>query len=274
MTLKSQDNLAATDYCMLLELEWGTTTARYTTWTDDVVANTNTFTSDPTLEIKSGELTGGVEDRPFMVTMDASLPPNDTLMTFGAHAPVTVTIYECSPSDVASTLRTLWKGGIGKKVKNPSGRRDLIRFEVQGLKRNLEISLGMMATTTCNWRYGNDECGLTPNTETGDITLNHDGIATRIDVTWDVGTPDESNDLWRRGHVEYDGLRILIRKSNEDGSFDLARVPPPEWDNQNVTFTEGCDGTIAVCRLRNNESQFAGFGISIPARNPVFQSGE
>ena len=103
-----------------------------------------------------------------------------------------------------------------------------------------------------------------------------------IDGTLLTGTvsPDRSGSdatYYHRGTIENtaDGVRLTIRKwdLSDPTKFYLSSAAPSSWAGETLVIHGGCDKTIETCRDRwNNESQFSGYGYSIPPYNPVLEN--
>jgi len=82
------------------------------------------------------------------------------------------------------------------------------------------------------------------------------------------------NGKYRRGYIEVDGLRLLIKRSRENLIFDLFDLPPIWWPGQACILHPGCDKRIKTCRQEwDNGGRFMGLGIKLPKRNPSFEEG-
>lgn len=278
MTQTDLDKKAANPFVVLVTLSYGETPTerRYVRHSTDVTLGSDTFTAAPTLAVTLKEQHGGTDDDGAEVTIDAGLAPFDNLSSGEPHARVAVKIEEADPDD-AGTRRELFYGWIRTVRVAPSGRSRLATATVEGIKSRLKVAMGVPATTTCAWRFGDARCGVdvAAQREVGTVTaLETNGERNRLTVDFGTSTPDLSNSRWRRGYLEVDGLRLMIRKSFNDGRFDLVRIPPARWLNAEVTATPGCDKTISTCRsVWDNEEHFGGLGYAMPARNPIFEVG-
>lgn len=263
---------------ILVTLRWGMNNeVRYAKYTEDISLPgplegvIELFTAEPTLEMSlDGGLHGGTDATTLNIQMRNSVPPFTTLCRPYPHAPVSVLVEEYSPDE--DVRASLFEGDIVKVVDCPRGKRGIAKAVVTNYKARLSIPLGIQATTTCQWSFGDCNCGKDVPMSTGTITaLNDSNEINWIKVTFDT-PPTLSSELWKCGFVEVDGCRLLIRQFQETNSvFELDQVPPPEWEGQAAYFVRGCSKTIACCRLWNNEIQFGGFGFAMPPRNPVFE---
>lgn len=254
----------------LIVFQWWTQTRRYAVWERPLFHNGLEYQPLPKVAINFGNQQGGTEDVPVDVTLPRTVEPAPGLTTGRAHAPTTCSIWECDASNVDETARLVYRGRVHSAHRNPAGRTNQVRIRLEGPKSRLKVPLGIIATTTCVWRFGGPQCRREIETESGTIAgIGVDGDVSRIEIT---GLSTLSNDHWSRGWVEVNGLRIMIRASNGDGTFDLARIPPADWINQTATVSPGCSGTIEQCRFWENESNFGAIGIAMPAYNPVFET--
>jgi len=269
------DTKPAIDYTVLVEFSWGNTptVARYARWEDDIVTGGDTFTSHPELDVEIPEQQGGFDEEAAKITTRTTISPLDELVTGHPHAPVTVTIYQYNVTDDAAVI--LFKGKISRVTKNPSGRPSLVRVEAINVKSQVKgVSLGISANTTCSWRFGDAQCQFNVAGEqvTATVDAGSGGTMTLQTSGHSPGSPDFSDARWRRGYVELDGNRIMIRESTGSGDFKLATTIPPSWEGETVTLVPGCDKNISTCRdVWDNEEHFGGFGIAIPARNPLIE---
>lgn len=273
------DTASAGLYSLLITLSWGdSSVARYCRYDSDLTDGSNTFTACPRLKFQPQPQQGSSGDDPWDFWLEKSLAPMNTLARPYPHSPVSVLIQEMVPGN-ASTLRTLFKGRITRYSVNPDGKVLMVKCRASGPKSLFKLPLGFPATTTCGWIFGDDNCkyDVASVTKLGEITnLNQGGKSTRIltDLT-DSPVGVLANERWRRGYVKYDGLSLMIRKSHQNGIFDLAQVPPPEWEStgsNTISFVPGCDKRLTTCRnVWQNESEFGGIGIAIPNRNPILE---
>lgn len=275
MTQTNLETKSANPYATLLLFEWGDANeARYTRWTSDISYGGNTYLSEPSIKIETEKPLGGtVEDNPVTIQMTFARSPLDTLILPYRHAKVEVTVAEIVPGD-NTTYRVRFKGQVHRAVVRPGGVAGIVRLEVAGPKASLSVLSGMKALTTCQWAFGSCECGypVEDADETATISaLNVDGLANRITITPD-GAPDLSNDRYARGQIIVDGLALTIRKSFEDGTFDMRDAIPPYWADQACVLRIGCKKTIEACRFWDRESQFSGVGYALPARHPLIES--
>jgi hypothetical protein len=261
-------------YAPLVTFSWGPNVARYCRWTQDLMVGEEIFTHEPSLKVLwDRPQTGGVEDAPVTVQMRSFVPPFDKLSRPFAHAVVHVSVAEANPL-LTSDFRELFSGRIRQVTSRPDGQGGVARAQIIGHKSRLNRFAGMQANSTCPWIFGSPPCqfDLPANTLNGTITeLSVDGIFNRIIVDVGMGH-DMRNERWARGHIEdADGLRISIRRAFDDGeeTMELREIPPPEWLNASVSVKPGCNKSIEVCRIHDQEENFGGFGFAAPYYNPT-----
>lgn len=277
MAQTALDTSSASLYTILFHFTWGDShVARYARYDSSVTVAGNVYLPDPTIVVKAQSQQGTVKDDPWDIWMSRLLEPMNTYARVFPHAPVKITISEIVPGNDA-TLRTLFRGQLTGFVLNPDGKPDRVKCRVLSAKSLYRLPLGLPATTTCGWIFGDQQCqkDVPAITLTGEITnLSQSGKATWIasDLT-DSPSGVLDNDRWRRGYILYDGLTLMIRKSFVNGVFALVDQPPPEWLNTGsgtMAFVPGCDGLLGTCRnTHDNEQFFGGVGIAIPNRNPI-----
>ncbi len=282
------ETAVATQYITLLTFNYGASSvSRYCKYTKDITL-TDAFTSDPSIQLKWRKMHGGVKDTPLEITLSTKNEPMLTLATAVIHSPVVVTIEEADPSD-AATRRVIYKGTVSEVKINPNKKAALITLTLETVKARLETKLGALALKECDHIFGSPDCGINiPNLHTHPCTIDDVGVggnASRLQLTLDTPispSGDLDNQHFRRGYVEVDGLRILIRKlvsedvADNQATFDMVRIPPPSWDGGAATGTviKGCDKRRTTCKnTYNNERHFRGMGIRMPKKNPVFHEG-
>lgn len=279
----SLDILPSAPYTALVHLYWGdSNVARYTRWSEDLTVGKYTYTSEPKMLVKFDKpITIGTADSPVSLRIPLSRTPFDTLSELTAHARVNAIVQEVMPG-LPDTAFTRFKGFVGQVKANTRGHQQFAECKLWGIKHALgKIQLGLPATATCRHALGFGDCGfdLEIASLSGTVSNIGSGAINRLQVTFS-GSPTVTNDRFAHGYLEYDGLRIAIRRAYEDGSnpdpvhtFDLRQIPPAEWDGVSVTVAPGCNKTLAACRdsFRNLEEFFLAPGRAMPAYNPVFE---
>lgn len=277
------ETLPASPYATLVTLTWGEENeARYCRWTQDLDVGGEIFVSAPEMScVFDKALSGGTEDCPLSITIRTDRTPFDKLCLSFPHARVTVLVQEIDPSD-ESTLRDIFYGTLDEVTLKPRSS-DLCENRCVTPKSRFQRTISLQALTTCAWVFGDQNsspCGIALDDikETTTLTdLNIDGAPNRVRLEFS-GTPDLTALRWKRGFLECDGLRIKVRKlaDAEDAThatFDLAQIPPTEWEDNTIVACPGCDGQLETCRYWNNESQFMGFGAKMPNYNPIWEKG-
>lgn len=272
----------STNFALLLEFLWGeggtAHAARYTNWSDAVVAGGNTYTTTPggslpnietRIEVQPSKQTGVVKDEPWTLTM-VPVPPLTFLLRNSVWAPVTCTISEVDPTAVTPTPTVLWTGMVSQTWKNPKGSPGCVRAEVSGFRSRIQYPLGPESKTDCIRTFGDAWCGvnLAPIQQTAEITALAGKVLSAPSLTIPGGKPPT---WWTLGRVEYDGLSITIVDSGAGvSSLRLLQNPPPEWVGVTATFTPGCNKTLrGGCAVHDNVPRFFGIGIRKPSTSPL-----
>lgn len=272
----AEDRRSSVQATPLVRFSWGdpTKVRRYAGWTADVIASGNTWLSCPAIDVDYGEQTGGVNDASVFLLIRRDVEPVNFLAQ-ARIAPVDVQIFECDPYDADATLRDVWRGRVRLATSNFTASTEVVRLEIPGHKRRLDVSLGISVSQKCPWTYGDRICGknLGPLRQTLTITA-IDGKAITM-----VGATFPSDKYFEHGSVKVDGDEIMIRTwSDDDPSiFVLARKPPPWWLGASATLTPGCSKTIDGlngCRANGREEFFGGMGIALPNRHPQVEADE
>lgn len=277
MSETSLDQLSNSLYSVLITMTWGDPgsphVARFCKWTEDLIVNGLTYKAEPSLHITENEQQGGTDDAPLDITARYRFEPFLTMARMEIMAKVKVLIAFVAVGD-DSTYHEWFYGTISLTTVSPQGQSGLITCRVAGIKARLVTLLGIPITTTCaSAHLGDAMCkfDVASRVRTGIITAIDPFFADliRTDLSGGLG-----NLNWKFGYVEIDGLRINIRASLEEGSFQLRENPPVAWVGQSAVFTPGCDRQILTCRtIYNNEVNFSGAGFAMPNFNPIFQLG-
>lgn len=266
-------------HAFLLTLVSGSTTYRFCRWDDDLTVGANTFTSMPSLTYDLEAQGGSVEDEKATITFDSQVAPMPALLSPYVHALVTATLQEVVPG-TDSTIRNIFKGTFGSITQNPEGNENIVKVEINGLKKRLEdAKVGLPALSTCLNVLGDSRC---QKDISGDILT---GTVVSVRTQWDnqvtltlSGSPNMTNARWRRGYVSVNGANSVIRQVIDAGtnpaptvSLFLRDFPPDSWVGQSIELTPGCDGNLSTCRsVWDNEVHYMGIGFAMPSRNPVF----
>lgn len=130
----------------------------YTDWTSDVGANGDTYIALPQLEILNFRIHGGTQSKPVKIRLPASTVPIDTLARQFPHAPVRVRIAEVDPDNPTQTYKPLLIGDVTRASKGRLGRSSIVELEISSHKIRLDVSIGIIANTTCAWALGDKNC--------------------------------------------------------------------------------------------------------------------
>lgn len=237
------------------------------------------FLPAPELEMRFDKpLSVGTEDSPLILTIRGNREPANTLRMPFPHAPVKVKVEEVDLNYLPSR-REIFYGHVSLCDSNPRGGHLLCHLTVDGIKARLTHVVGLQALSTCVWAFGdenNSPCKVTLADKrlTAVLTyrqVDNNPVRVALDTSSDPYFP-LTNAHWAGGYIDYQGTKVKIRASLEDGRFDLRSPVSPEWVGKTVTMTPGCDKTIQTCRYWNNETRFMGFGIGMPGANPIFSS--
>lgn len=242
---------------------------RYARWNTDIYLYPETFTSAPELELSfSSPLTSGTEDSPLTIALMNSRPPIDTLSQLYPHAPVAVLIEEMVV-DEPDTRRIVYSGKVSQTEASMRGAHLFTKVTVDGLKVGLTRTLGLQALSTTPYPF-DTFINTQPLQETCTVLQTQaQGNPVRILVDFDNPYASQDNEHWNNGRITINGNSIKIRQYVGNGLFDLSNVPPPSWTNEHATLTPGSNKSIANERYWNNETNFGGFGIAMPAANPT-----
>ena len=259
----------AKQHATLFLVSWHNTVARYTDWTEDIVSGGQTYTSDPRIGIKLPTESGGVNERPAVLTWPSTVAPADTLIAQTVHAQVSVLVTELIPDD-DTTLATLYNGWVNRARRGRRGDKNIASLQLNSIKGLLRSPLGIPAMRTCAWRFGDANCQklvVPALQEAGTIaTLTDDAVT----ITGLTTTATEG--YWFRGYLEVNGERINIRRYDTPDVFYLSRRPPPDWNGAAVTATPGCDKTLSTCIERwANGEHFTALGFKMPPRHPIIE---
>jgi hypothetical protein len=179
-----------------------------------------------------------------------------------------VGIREFVPSDVSNTIRNLFFGQVTKVHANRNGRSGMRTLTVSDIKAGLDVPLGVSATTTCAWTFGDKSCckDISSLASLRQITI---GAQNAVTLS---GSAPGREDYFHRGYLEFDGCRIMVRSANYL-SLTLVRTPPPEWQGMIVRCMPGCDKSSTCCDEKwNNINRFGGFGFHMPAYHPNMET--
>lgn len=261
------DRSSATRIVTLLEFSWGEVRnyARYCRGQESVTIQGNGFSPLPSIEVDYGEQHGGTQDvAASIVVPEGTYPINR--MIGNRFWPTECRVIEVDPTDddsIAATYRVTWFGEVDQTTLNPSGRRGLIASTIPGIKFGMRSRLGLQVLSFCPFRFGGPGCrvDLAPYRSVATLSSASGNVATIS------GLPQAGTARWINGTVEFNGLELSIVAASGD-DYTLESAPPPEMIGQACVCTFGCDRTANGCYDR---SRFGGFGIAMPASNPLFE---
>lgn len=281
MAQTTLETRAASQYAALVTLSYGDKAAptirRYTSWTNDLVVGGQTFISEPLLDIELPEQTGGVEMKEGKLTCPSWREPFDLLSTGFGFSKVWVKIDQVDPSNIVATFRNLNLSSITKVRKNPGKRKGLSECTLANMKLGLNgFRLSLPMTSTCCVPFGGDHCRKDASALEQTGTVASIGTPQRNSVTLVLPAvldpvsqlPDNK---FAMGTLQVNGRSFRIVKSYESLTFDLNELAPPWIVGQACKIYPGCRKRLEDCRVWDNEINFMGLGIKIPARNPVFE---
>lgn len=268
----------AKKYVTLVEFKYGDPADpdfyRLTDWTDDVTHEGVIWRSMPELDVTVPPNLATLQEEPLKVES----PPDPFFVELSqpwAQPPVFTRVLQIAipagGQDVDPDEITLFNG-LGESIEsNARGKADRYSFEAITWKARASIPLGTPATPHCTNEYGKPGCFFDVEAE------KREGIVVEIDgqqVTI-TGLPSHGNAWWHRGRVRYRGVEISIRKWKPalPEVFHLVDAMPPSWAGATILVLPGCDRKKTTCRdIMNNEKNFNGIGIAIPAYNPNFEN--
>lgn len=266
------------------------TAYRFTDYTADVTGSDgNTYTASPLLDVQLPPITGTLDSTPAVVTAKTSVSAFFSRISGGEpYPPVIVTISEAATSyasdyDGAGPYASevvLFKGRMTRTVRNPGGREDAVRIDVQTIKGRLLPSLGIVGTPTCPLTFRQSPCGAEALAATQEVycTISSiDGVTVTVSVAPTPGSP-VSGDIYRFGSLlnEADGIEIGIEAWDSGGTtteFQLRRPPPADWSGASVLVKPGCDKSAGTCNDRWAQiANFSGTLIKAPNWHPVYEA--
>ena len=277
--LTTLETAAARPLTVLVTFSYGPSTTRYCRWTSDLVYNGDTYTAAPSMEVRLDRVQGGLDDDPLYILARSDIAPLNTLARPFRHSRVTVRVAEAVPGE-DGTYHEIWFGRVAEVTRNPDKRIGLVRLKIAGIRARLNPADGlspgltMRALSTCGWKFGDKNCKVNvPALESAHtITeIRTDGLVNRLTLS---GTLPQIAARYRRGSVRVNGLTLTIRDSMAGNKINLDNAIPPEWLSATCALRPGCQKTLDACRTTwTNESEFGGFGYSMPDYNPLFSKG-
>lgn len=247
------------------------TQVRYT----DLDQSFSGYAATPSMEVELPENTGHFDEKEVRIVLPLDTF-TDRISSGVPHSPTFVRIEEVTqglnPGD-QNSQRTVFNGRIMRARRNYQGRSGSVGLFALSIKSRMDIPLGLPCNHHCAWNLFSLGCGLAKSSFiTSGVITDIDGQVVTTAATQVV---NKTGTYWRRGYIEKNGLRIMIRdwSDSDPTKLYLSRRAPDEWLGDTLTFVPGCDKTIEVCRARwNNEQRFMGIGYAIPPYNPIFES--
>lgn len=197
------------------------------------------------------------------------------------HSPIFVIIEEVTQglfTGDQNSQQILYRGRVVRTIRNFQGRKDKVAFFALPQKSRLDVAMGLPATHHCGWTLFHGGCGVVQSTFDELVEIDSvDGQEVTITTAAFTAAGADAR-FWKRGYLEFEGLRLAIR--DYDGSVDtskafMARRVPADWilaGANSILAVPGCDKTVETCRSRYNaEEFFMGLGFAIPAYQPIFE---
>lgn len=286
-------DIAAKRAITLVEFSFGSgpTFVRYTDVDGDVTFETNTYLSMPTMEIRMAPYTGLLKERPVEITLDSDAF-TDPLSLGEAHAPVKVRVVvlleSSNPGTPPDQVMELYKGQVSITIRNASGNADRIKLKCTMWKQESNRPSGLQCNSQCFYQFQGKGCvvdsppgslsfisAVTPSIPATVVVTALTVLGTLLTTAADPPGGPFTDDLFHRGFLEFDGLKVGIREWNRPANireFLLEKPAPSSWVGQVLTLHQGCDKSILTCENRYaNGDFFGGMGIGIRDYNPIFE---
>ncbi len=273
--MSSADTLPEKESFVLVRFQYGADREIQEFYTN-LDASYGNFVATPTMEFSLPPNEGGISERIAKI----SLPQDsftERLSNGIVTSPTFMYVQEISrPTQPSAgvTKRVLYSGRVTKATRNYQGRQGLVAIFSKPLKSRLDIPMGLPCNHQCHQTFAQGSCTANPLTSNLEIATIEGTLVTGV-VTPDRSAGDAT--YYHRGslYLPADGVRLTIRKWDlaDPTKFYLSSAPPQSWLGEAPTINGGCDKTIETCRDRwSNESQFSGYGYSIPPYNPVLEN--
>ena len=132
-----------------------------------------------------------------------------------------------------------------------------------------DITAGVPCTEQCAWQYfGGKGCGAYVINEAHSIVTVSGYL-----VTIGEDLINTTAQLFNKGYIEFEDIRIKIKYHNTGRDFQLSKAAPSSWLGKTVTIYAGCSRSLDVCKsIHNNEVQFLGLGHSMVDYHPMFEN--
>lgn len=239
------------------------------------------FLADAALELELGTRTGGLGEgtTKIRISRDISIFA-DQISSGRAFPKVTVEIWELvdgfDPEIFQQKTNRVFRGKLVRAIRNPAGFPGIVELEAQASKNSLDFAAGIQCNAECGNIHGKGGCTIDVASLGEAATVNS---LNRNIVTITGLSAQSDGRYWRRGYVSRNGLDIQIREWDGDVTFDLAEIPPVEWEDAialggaSCTVYPGCDLLYSTCLdVWNNTDQFNGIGAATPDYNPIFEN--
>jgi len=252
------------------------------------------WTAMPELDVKYKQpLTGGVKKEEFIVQFHRDAEPLNIMVSM-VFPRVRVDVYVIDRYEDYA-LKQVTGGEIGVTTMRPQGKAQIIEAEVWRFKHLLDgIPMGIKATDRCPWILGDPNCQATgAGITTGNLGRIEAIDGTKITMAEGLTSGTVSNvydddsgrsiGYYFRGYIQYDDLRLFIRKHvleqhNVAGAVLHTSDPPPvhseyTWLNKEVRVFAGCTKYYDHCVNKfSNQAHFGGVGKMMPTYNPYIES--
>lgn len=247
---------------------------RLTNWSGFI----NGFQSIPTMEMADlSKISGTLADETAKILLPASTDVVQALDVEGlvTNATIKVSEVEVEPDAVSVIKSTVIFGGeIRAVVSNYRNKKSQAALLCDSTKSRTEHPLGVACSGTCPWRVGRGPCTVDLEPFTFPVTVtSFDSETMQVIATGGPGAPA---DLFTRGRLELDGVRVGVRFWSADAPavFYVNRPVPSEWVGQTVSAVGGCDNSLEDCTtIFDNEDEFGGIGRKMLDYDPNFQTG-
>ncbi len=272
------------------------TFVRYVDEDEDVTFEGNVYSAQPNFEIDLAAHTGFLEEDLTVVVMP--LDSFTELLSNGQpHAKVSIRIVVVLESDTpgspADQVLEMFKGTVTIAIRNYQRKAGRVGFKCATWKHDCARATGIPATKECAWRFQGYGCVVPDGVGGFTSTVTPSSPATqaptlltislnKVTVDAVAGAPfldllGNPTNLFHRGFMEFDDLKIGIRKwaTTTPLDFHMEKPPPDNWIGQVVTLHQGCDKSVDTCFARYlNNKWFGGMGIRIPDYHPIFEQRE
>lgn len=271
---------------LLVKLEFGSSVVRLARYTEDiVVSGDGTYASEPTLEVSHGQASMFLEDNSCTITCRDDLEPFKSAASGRVHAPIKATCWRVNPLD-STDRKMIFSHNIDTVVKRPGGTINLVSLNTKSLKSSLERTIHLTTNPVCEHVFGMGftrslSIGCQFNLESTKALVTVDAIGdptpTTIRVTTD-NSPDYSNpDRWENGQAIFEGLSIRVRRYRDISGtdyFELSKIPPQSWLDEQIIVYMGCDHTLERCTLHGQTQRRLAPGEAIPDYHPVAETSD